>query len=308
MIMHNESEPGFLRMEGGTYLDQPRVASFRGFTLIELLVVIAIIAILAAMLLPVLSQAKEKAKATQCRSNLRQIGIAGKMYADDNRDTYFCSGSDGYIINGGQWYLNPRSTVLRAVDDDDGYWALGYYQYFGKNQKLFHCPDVVNGKVEDIWFDGGLQGYILQKPDYWDNSCYDMCRYLLIPWGHTSDETGSQYGRAPRGPLRISSYLSPATTIFCQDGTEQKSEGPDDTLGLFPGKSTILDQWGPTGGLQGLYPGVDLTSGWWRHSKSSMTLWVGGNVSNMKFVPRLPGRGYDYRFYTGERPLTPPNF
>ncbi len=65
---------------------QYRHGARRGFTLIELLVVIAIIAILAAILFPVFAKARERAKATSCLSNLKQMGVAAKMYEQDADD------------------------------------------------------------------------------------------------------------------------------------------------------------------------------------------------------------------------------
>jgi len=275
-----------------------------GFTLIELLVVIAVISILASLLLPALSKAKEEGRISLCVSNMRQIGITSSLYADDNNDTYFCCSDEGgnpALPNGGNWYINPRSQILESPCDlSDAYWALGYSGYFGNQMKLFADPEGPNSTVDE-WHDSGINYPI----DFWLNSCYGICQYLVIPWNGPN----STYPNF-RGPLKRRDYASPSTTIFCQDSTEQMDEGfqdgtSSDTLGLFPGTDIILAQWGPEGSEQPFYPGVDLLHGWWRHNNSCITSWVPGNVSRIKKVPR--NVGIDYRCYTGERPQRIPS-
>ena len=96
------------------------------FTLIELLVVIAIIAILAALLLPALSKAKDKAHTIHCISNLRQIGLGMRMYSDDFNGDYPESGG---II---RW--NERDPTTKNFS-----WTQQIVSYT-RNTNVYHCP------------------------------------------------------------------------------------------------------------------------------------------------------------------------
>ena len=175
--------------------------SRRGFTLVELLVVIAIIAVLAALLFPVFAQVREKARATHCLSNVRQIGMATAMYFNDHE---------------GQLYFHHAA--LEEIT-----WASQFAPYL-RNERIAVCPsDGVTAVLDP-------SGHV-ERPSYLINAYFT----------HNFPPLSSEEVEVPvnRYVLDDSRMISPAETIlFCESGITTPGHNQDD-YDAWNGLSTV---------------------------------------------------------------------
>lgn len=190
-------------------------ANRRGFTLIELLVVIAIIAILAAILFPVFARAKEQSRRAKCLGNLKQLGTAMALYADDHKDRYpggrsmhwpFGDWNDGHPVYG-NGYLGLRGVIP-----------------YVKTDKIFTCPSNRFFKCPPYW----------QPNTYWAGYCY-WGNFLPSNMLNNQQYVDSIPTRAGEKPTAL--LLSDIVITGSQGGKADNdligwnSHSPKDTLG-----------------------------------------------------------------------------
>jgi len=184
-----------------------------GFTLIELLVVIAIIAILAAILFPVFAKARENARKASCLSNLKQIGMATMMYAQDYDEAYPYWGYVGSMT----WpYGNLLAPLSGANTYDGGPWVACHLPYV-KDSKVWFCATPSK-----------------DPPDHWKSPStgvsptnYQINSMVVLP------EYWRALGKAPAGygPVCMAQVANPSVTFVWEDWGQAYGNGAIHMLG-----------------------------------------------------------------------------
>jgi prepilin-type N-terminal cleavage/methylation domain-containing protein/prepilin-type processing-associated H-X9-DG protein len=142
-----------------------------GFTLIELLVVIAIIAILAAIIFPVFTTIRKRAHQTTCLSNLRQIGMATLMYAQDY-DDHLLWGGDPSDLHASDWFGDDATKIATMKPQHE---VLSPYI---KSKEIWHCPNDFGFDRSGLLDDNSLSAYPSSFAQY--GSSYYTYTYLIL--------------------------------------------------------------------------------------------------------------------------------
>jgi len=247
------------------------------FTLIELLVVMAIISILASMILPSLTTAKQKARVTQCLNNLRQVGMSLSMYVHDNVDTF---PSPRVADDRGRIFWTVQQIGGRDPRADYQEWISParirpLWSYL-KPSEVFRCPD-----DHGYWELAGSTQDSIYKPSCWE---VGGCSYTYsvddaiwaLRWTKREKDgqlAGSRIGWVPNPSLFLLMYEPPARGLPFKD-----------SLGI----QTVFQHWhyAPMGHWKKIPSPVDVPAphlGSDRRKFISPVLFVDGHVASHDF-------------------------
>ena len=217
----------------------------KGFTLIELLVVIAIIAILAAMLLPALSRAKQKGLRASCQNNLHQISIMFQNYTDDNQDTFPAHFSDDYNISNFWAAFIVGSSTLPVQDAN-----------------TFRCPALTGPETAD--------GLIFQWQFNALGLGYGYNAFFLGLAPHASPEVA--YGLSSTTWFKRSQVLRPSECLLVADCLKKNYPTPSGAYSL--------NIWWPNAGMKpgDANEGVDV----FRHKPLGVVVFTDGHSDARK--------------------------
>jgi prepilin-type N-terminal cleavage/methylation domain-containing protein/prepilin-type processing-associated H-X9-DG protein len=255
----------------------PKRSVKSAFTLIELLVVIAIIAILAAMLLPALARAKEKAKQTSCRNNLKQLELGIAMYLGEFQDVYpSCASRNQFGFQLDDWiYWRTGAATPNYAGTLETLDRSPVVAYLGTraSTNIFRCPSDVSDK-DRIAIVGGGNANNAANPIYWYS--YSM-NCIGLDANNNNQGLNSIMENVGTGaqmvPFKNSSVKRPSSIIsFAEEVTlPTAGDGPSYPSRILPPASGCMiddGRWAPTGNA--------LTT---RHSGKCDLGFVDGHVS-----------------------------